>query len=72
MLEDRIRQILSQRPHWGPQSIAKATGATPRVVRVTASRKGIPFMDRYEVEAHADQLVLKIEQLEAALRGKTE
>lgn len=64
MLADRIRKILARRPYWGPQSIARETGATAHVVRVTASRHKIEFMDRYELEAEMDKLVEAIEKLE--------
>ncbi len=64
MLADRIRKILTRRPYWGPQSIAREVGATPHVVRVTASRHKIKFMDRYELENEMDKLVEAIEKLE--------
>jgi hypothetical protein len=64
MLADRIRQILRRRPYWGPQTVAKAAGASSHVVRVVASREKIAFMDRYEVEAYVDALVDRIEALE--------
>jgi hypothetical protein len=70
MLQDRIRQILKRRPYWGPQSVAKAAGTSPKVVRVVASRSNIKFMDRYQVEEYADKLVDAIEKL-GAPDGKT-
>lgn len=70
MLKDRIRNILKNRPYWGPQSVAKAVGTTPQVVRVTASREGIEFMDRYEVEMYVDKLVDVIERLEGPKGGE--
>jgi hypothetical protein len=63
MLHDRIRQILKRRPYWGPQSVAKAAGTSPHVVRVVASREKIKFMDRYEVEGYVDKLVDTIEKI---------
>jgi hypothetical protein len=63
MLADRIIQILKRRPYWGPQTVARAAKTSPHVVRVTASRAGIKFMDRYAVEAYADALVDAIEKL---------
>lgn len=63
MLADRIRHVLLKRPYWGPQSVAKAVGTTPQVVRVVASREKIKFMDRYEVEQYADSIVAAIEKL---------
>lgn len=70
MLHDRIRQILRKRPYWGPQSVAKAAGTTPHVVRVVASREKIKFMDRYQVEAYVDKLVDAIEKMEGPGDGK--
>ena len=70
MLADDIRRVLRRRPYWGPQSVAKATGATPHVVRVVASKHEIRFMDRYEVEQYADALVEAIEKLEGVDDGK--
>ena len=64
MLADRIKNILARRPYWGPQTVAKAAGTTPSVVRVTASRHKIRFMERYEVESEMDKLVEAIEKLE--------
>jgi hypothetical protein len=64
MLAERIRQILRARPYWGPQTVAKASGASPHVVRVVASREKIAFMNRYEVEAYVDKLVDMIEKLD--------
>jgi len=72
MLADRIRQSLRRRPYWGPQSVAKATGASAHVVRVTASKHEIRFMDRYEVEQYADALVEAIEKLEGTNVGAQE
>lgn len=69
MLADRIRKILDRRPYWGPQSIARETGHTPHVIRVTASRHKIKFMDRYELEREMDQLVEAVEKLESAGDG---
>jgi hypothetical protein len=65
MLQDRIRQILRKHPYWGPQSVAKAAGTTPHVVRVVASREKIKFMGRYEVEAYVDKLMEDLEDGEA-------
>ena len=71
MLAHRIKQILARRPYWGPQTIAKEVGATPHVVRVTASRHKIKFMERYEVEREMDKLVEAVEKLEGvASSGK--
>jgi len=72
MLADQIRRVLRRRPYWGPQSVAKATGATPHVVRVVASKHEIRFMDRYEVEQYADALVEAIEKLEGGTDGEAE
>jgi hypothetical protein len=72
MLADDIRHVLRRRPYWGPQSVAKAIGATAHVVRVTASRENIRFMDRYDVEAYADALVDAIEKLEGGTDGSQE
>ncbi len=69
MLHDRIRQILKRRPYWGPQSVAKAAGTSPHVVRVVASREKIKFMDRYEVEGYVDKLVETIEKISGAKDG---
>jgi hypothetical protein len=69
MLHDRIRQILKRRPYWGPQSVAKAAGTSPHVVRVVASREKIKFMDRYEVEVYVDKLVDMIEKIEGPKGG---
>ena len=63
MLADRIRQVLVRRPYWGPKSVAREIGATPHVVRVTASRHKIAFKDRYTLEAEMDKLVAAIEKL---------
>jgi hypothetical protein len=63
MLPERIRNTLRKRPYWGPQTVAKALGATSNVVRTVASREGIRFMDRYEVEAYVDTLVDAIEKI---------
>lgn len=57
MLIDRIRSVLEERPYWGPKSVAEAVGTNSHVVRVVASREGIKFMDRYEVEAVTDRLM---------------
>jgi hypothetical protein len=57
MLAERIKKILRERPYWGPQTVAKAAGASAHVVRVVASRERIRFMDRYEVEAFVDALL---------------
>lgn len=70
MLADRIRKILVRRPYWGPQSIAREVDATPHVVRVTASRHNIKFMDRYELEAEMDKLVEAVEKLERPAHGQ--
>jgi hypothetical protein len=72
MLADQIRKVLRRRPYWGPQSVAKAVGATAHVVRVTASKHEIRFMDRYEVEQYADALVSAIEKLEGGTDGSQE
>lgn len=64
MLADRIRKVLSRRPYWGPRSVAQALDADYQVVRVTASREKIKFMDRYEVEAYVNGLVEAVEKLE--------
>jgi hypothetical protein len=72
MLADRIRQTLRRRPYWGPQSVAKALGSTPHVVRVVASKHEIRFMDRYAVEQFADSLVAAIERLEGVPDGAQE
>jgi hypothetical protein len=69
MLHDRIRQSLKRRPYWGPQSVAKAAGTSPPVVRVVASREKIKFMDRYEVEGYVDKLVETIEKIEGPKNG---
>jgi hypothetical protein len=69
MLHDRIRQILKRRPYWGPQSVAKAAGTSPHVVRVVASREKIKFMDRYEVEGYVDKLVDTIEKISGPKNG---
>lgn len=63
-LADHIRAALVKRPYWGPQSIARAVDATPHVVRVTASKHKIKFMDRYDVEREMDRLVDVVEGLE--------
>jgi hypothetical protein len=63
MLADQIRKVLRRRPYWGPQSVAKAVGASAHVVRVTASKHEIKFWDRYEVEEYVDALVNTIEKL---------
>lgn len=63
MLADRIRNILKERPYWGPQSVARAAGTSSQVVRVVASREKIRFMDRYEVEAYTDKLVSAVEKI---------
>lgn len=70
MLADRIKKILARRPYWGPQTIAREVGATPHVVRVTASRHEIRFMDRYELEREMDKLVEAVERLERGASGK--
>lgn len=70
MLADRIRKILERRPYWGPQTIAREVQASPHVVRVTASRHEISFMDRYEVEAYTDQLLAAIERTGASPDGE--
>jgi hypothetical protein len=70
MLKDRIIKTLKRRPYWGPQSVAKALGTTPQVVRVVASRENIKFMDRYEVETYVDALVETIEKMEEPPRGE--
>jgi hypothetical protein len=72
MLADQIRKVLRRRPYWGPQSVAKVVGASAHVVRVTASKHEIRFMDRYEVEQYADALVGAIEKLEGADVGSQE
>ena len=72
MLADRIRKALRRRPYWGPQSVAKEVGASAHVVRVTASKHEIRFMDRYEVEQYADALVEAIERLEGGGGGQAE
>lgn len=64
MLADRIRKVLSRRPYWGPRTVAQVLGADYQVVRVTASREKIKFMDRYEVEAYVNGLVDAVEKLE--------
>ena len=56
MLAQRIRKLLEQHPHWGAITIAERLGTSPKVIRVVASREGIHFMDRCEVEAFADSL----------------
>jgi hypothetical protein len=61
-----IRSLLRDNPHWGPQTLAENLGTTAHVVRVTASRENIRLMDRYEVEAYADDLAKRLE----AARGK--
>ena len=70
MLKDRIIRTLKRRPYWGPQSVAKALGTTPQVVRVVASREHIKFMDRYEVETYVDKLVDAVEKLEGPPSGE--
>lgn len=72
MLADRIKKLLVSRPYWGPQSVAKALGTSPGVIRSTAARERIRFMDRYEVEAYTDQVVQAIEKLGGAARGEAE
>ena len=64
MIRERIISLLKRRPYWGPQTVAKAVGASPQVVRVTASRAGIKFMDRYEVEREMDKLVEALEKVQ--------
>ena len=66
MLADRIRSILRANPHWGAQTVAKAAGTTHRVVRATASREGIAFMRREDVEAYADELRVRLEAAHGA------
>lgn len=69
-LADHIRAALVKRPYWGPQSIARVVDATPHVVRVTASKHKIKFMDRYDVEREMDRLVDVVEGLEAGTHGE--
>lgn len=69
--QNRILQILKQRPYWGPQTVARAIGANARVVRVVASRHKIKFMDRYQVEAYIDTLVDELERLREPDDGQT-
>ena len=71
MLADRIRKVLKRRPYWGPRTVAQVLDADYQVVRVTASREKIRFMDRYEVEAYVDGLVDVVEKLEVQ-NGETE
>lgn len=70
MLADRIKKILERRPYWGPQTIAREVGTTPHVVRVTASRHEIKFMDRYDLEREMDKLVEAVERLEGGTLGE--
>ena len=70
MLADRIKKLLARRPYWGPQTIAREVKATPHVVRVTASRHEIRFMDRYELEREMDKLVEAVERLEGGTHGE--
>ena len=56
MLAQRIKTLLTEHPHWGAITLARHLGTSPKVIRVVASREGIHFMDRCEVEAFADKL----------------
>jgi hypothetical protein len=69
MIADRIKKILERRPYWGPQSIAREIGATPQVVRVTASRHKIKFMDRYDLEREMDRLFEAVEKIDESSDG---
>ena len=72
MLTERIIKLLERRPYWGPQSVARELKTTVRTIRVTASRKGIAFMDRYEVEREMDKLFDALEKVEVPSRGEAE
>lgn len=72
MIGDQIRKLLRQRPYWGPRTIARVLGRSYGVVRTTAAREEIRFMDRYEVEAYVDGLVEAIEKLEVPEDGEKE
>lgn len=72
MLADRIKKILERRPYWGPQSIAREVGATPHVVRVTASRHKIKFMERYEVEREFDKVYDAVEKMGESSRPEAQ
>lgn len=63
MLRQRILDTLRRRPYWGPQSVAREVGTSVGTVRSVASREGIAFMDRYQVEAYADKLVAAVENI---------
>lgn len=66
-----IRGVLDRRPYWGPQTVAAVLETTPQSVRVVASREGIRFMERYEMEAYFNVLVDKLEQI-GGTSGKEE
>jgi uncharacterized protein YqiB (DUF1249 family) len=71
-LKDRIEETLKKRPYWGVQSVAKALGKDPAVIRVTASKSEIRFMDRYEVEAYVDKLVNLLDKRTGGGSGSAE
>ena len=71
-LKDRIIDILDRRPYWGPQTVAKAAGTTNGVVRSTAAREGIKFMDRYEAEAYMDSIMEVLEKARAGSDGQAQ
>lgn len=53
-LQERIRNALKRKPYWSSARVAEYIGSTPKAVSVTASRHGIKFMTRREVEDYFD------------------
>jgi hypothetical protein len=56
-LDQKIKNLLKQHPHWGPSRIAEELGTSPKSVSVTASTNKIKFLNTREIEDMVDEVL---------------